>query len=211
MKRLKEEDIKGLDRVSKLNIINSITGIKPANLIGTVDNEGKTNLAIISSVVHLGSEPAILGFVLRPSKEVRRHSHENIIENSSYTINHVPTHMIKNAHYTSAKFEKDISEFKRCGFTEQYISGIKAPFVKESNIQIGMEFLEEVPIKINDTALIIGKIVNLSIKEEALSEQGYIDLEKAETAGISGLNSYYKLSKLADFPYARVNEVPDFN
>ena len=31
------EQIQELDRLSRLKIINSITGIKPANLIGTID------------------------------------------------------------------------------------------------------------------------------------------------------------------------------
>ena len=43
-----------------------------------------------------------------------------------------------------------------------------------------------------------------------LNKKGYIDLEKANTTGISGLNSYYKLEKITSFPYARVSEIPDF-
>ena len=52
-------DIKNLDKVYRLNLINSITGIKPANLIATRSKNGVDNVAIFSSVVHLGSNPAI--------------------------------------------------------------------------------------------------------------------------------------------------------
>jgi hypothetical protein len=38
----------------------------------------------------------------------------------------------------------------------------------------------------------------------------HIDLEKINTVGISGLNSYYSLKKIKSFPYARVHELPDF-
>ena len=61
--RYTNKQIQELDRVSRLKIINSITGIKPANLVGTIDDEGKTNLAIFSSVVHLGSNHQLLGFI----------------------------------------------------------------------------------------------------------------------------------------------------
>ena len=32
-------------KINRLNLINSITGIKPANLIGTISKDGHTNLA----------------------------------------------------------------------------------------------------------------------------------------------------------------------
>ena len=61
-----KEDIAALDRISRLKIINSVTGVKPANLIGTINKRGITNLAVFSSVVHLGSNPALLGLISRP-------------------------------------------------------------------------------------------------------------------------------------------------
>ena len=63
---LEENDVKQLEKKYRLNLINSITGIKPANLIGTRSQDGIDNVAIFSSVVHLGSNPAQLGFVMRP-------------------------------------------------------------------------------------------------------------------------------------------------
>lgn len=209
---LKKEDILKMEsRIKRLNIINSITGIKPANLIGTVSNAGETNLGIFSSMVHLGSDPAILGFILRPSGEVRRHTYENILETGEYTINHVHHSNIEQAHYTSAKFSKEISEFDKCEFTDEYIANFKAPFVKESVIKIGMKYVESLPIKINGTTLVIGEIEHIIMPDGVVDEQGQVDLETAGTAGISGLNSYYAIEKIAEFPFARPHEIPDFS
>ena len=105
-----EEDILQMPKVKRLNIINSITGIKPANLISTIDERNRLNLAIFSSVVHLGSNPALIGFILRPQQKVRRHTYENILENGYYTINHLPNNKTLEGHYTSAKFDKETSE-----------------------------------------------------------------------------------------------------
>ena len=91
-------DIQKASKVFRLNLINSITGIKPGNLIGTTNKQGNTNLAIISSVVHLGSAPPLIGFILRPHHEVRRDTYENILETGQYTINHIPEKHVQQAH-----------------------------------------------------------------------------------------------------------------
>lgn len=205
-----QDDIKAADRIQRLNIINSITGIKPANLVGTRSTDGHSNLAIFSSMVHLGSNPPLLGMVFRPQGDVRRHTYENMMENGFYTINHVHSAYTEQAHYTSAKFEADESEFATCGFTEEFIKGFDAPFVKESPLKIGMKYEQSIPIEANGTTLVIGSVQLIEVADEAISPEGYIDLEVLGTAGIGGLNSYYKLHKLGSYPYARTSDLPDF-
>ncbi len=199
-----------MERKKRLNIINSVSGIKPANLIGTKSKDGQTNVAIFSSVLHLGSNPALLGFITRPTGEVPRHTYENIKETGYYTINHIPTAIADKAHYTSAKVDRDTSEFEQCGLTEEYINGFQAPFVKECHLKIGLKLVDELPIQVNDTIMIIGEIEELIIPDASVDDKGYIDLSLFNTAGISGLNTYYSLAPVASFPYARPNEIPDF-
>ena len=195
--------IQQMDRIKRLNIINAITGIKPANLIGTSSPEHGSNLAIFSSVVHLGSNPALLGFITRPTGEVSRNTLENIELTGHYTINHVPTHLTAQAHQTSAKYPKGQSEFELCGFTETHLNDFPAPFVAEAGIKIGLRLAAQVPIALNQTQMIIGSVELIELDERWLSPEGYIDLQAAQTAGISGLNSYYRLLKQDDHPYAR--------
>jgi flavin reductase (DIM6/NTAB) family NADH-FMN oxidoreductase RutF len=207
---LTKKDLQEISNVKRLNIINSITGIKPANLIGTISKNKTSNVAIFSSIIHLGSNPALIGFIVRPTGEIPRNTYENILENGHYTINHVGESFVKNAHYTSAKFDTEISEFDVCNLTEEYLFNFKAPFVQESPIKIGMKYVESIPIEINGTILVVGEVEHVIIPDKVMSKKGYINLEEAEVTGISGLNSYYKLEKIASFPYARVSEVPDF-
>jgi len=208
---LTKEEIQNTERIKRLNIINSITGIKPANLIGTVSEDGKTNLAIFSSIVHLGSNPALIGFIIRPDRDAGQHTFDNIKENGFYTINHIHESFTEQAHYTSAKFGKDDSEFDKCALTVEYIDGFKAPFVKESMLKMGMKIVQTIPIELNGTVLIIGEVEHLIIPDNAMDEKGQIDLSQPHDVGISGLNTYYKLEKIAEFPYARPNELPDFS
>lgn len=199
-------DFEAMDKIRRLNIINSMTGIKPANLIGSRSGQGITNLAIFSSVVHLGSNPPLIGMILRPQGEVRRHTAENIEETGFYTINHVHHNHTRAAHYTSAKWENGISEFGQCGFTEEYIDGFDAPFVAESNVKAGLQLEEMIPIKANGTTLVIGKILHLIASDHAFDQNGHLNLEASGSAGISGLNSYYRLTHQAIYPYARTDD-----
>ncbi len=206
-----KSDIEKENRIKRLNLINSISGIKSANLIGTKSDIKGSNLAIFSSIIHLGSSPALLGFILRPANKVPRNTYSNILETGMFTINHVHEDFIKNAHYTSAKFQENMSEFDECGFTEEYLFDFKAPFVKESDIKIGMKYLETIPIPINGTQLVIGQIEHLVLPNHALTSEGYVDISNYKSTGVVGLNTYYKLSKIGTFPFARPSELPNFD
>jgi hypothetical protein len=47
------DDISQLEKVERLNLINSCTGYKSANLIATKSVDGAVNVAIFSSITHL--------------------------------------------------------------------------------------------------------------------------------------------------------------
>ena len=79
MQHFNLEDIKAFSKIYRLNMINSVTGYKSANMIGTKSNSGRENVAIFSSITHLGSDPALLHFTLRPNT-VPRDTYKNIKE-----------------------------------------------------------------------------------------------------------------------------------
>ena len=182
-------------------LMNKVSGLKPANLIGTQSKAGETNLAIFNSVVHIGANPPYIGFILRPTT-VARHTYENIMETGVFTINQVTEGMHKQAHQTSAKYAKGVSEFGAVGLIPYLHEDFKAPFVYESPIKIGLSFVEEQLIKVNDTRLIIGKVEHLILPEDVLLEGGHIALERLGSVAIGGLDSYYSVDKLGRYGYA---------
>ena len=207
---LDSEDIKKLEKTKRLKLINSITGVKPANLIGTKNKGGISNLAIFSSVVHLGSKPPLLAFVTRTSKDVNRNTLNNILETKYYTINQIQKEFVKNAHYTSAKFNENISEFEMCKIEEENIDDFFAPFVKKSNLKIGMELKEMIPIKSNDSTLVVGQVIKIIMDKSFLKNDFMFDLEKSGSIAIGGLNEYFTIKNLDHFPYVRLNDFPKF-
>lgn len=209
-KHFNRQDIDALDKVYRLNLINSITGYKPANLIGTKSINGEENVAIFSSIVHLGSNPPLVGFIMRPAT-VPRNTLDNIKDTKFYTVNHVNSDIAKRAHYTSAKFPKTVSEFEACGLTTEYNDNFHAPFVGESAVKFGLKFIEEIPIKHNGTFIIVGEIMEIYLHEKVLTKTGLLDLNEGDSLAISGLNKYHKGKEIEEFPYARLSELPNFS
>lgn len=198
-------DIEALERRYKANLINSLSGFKSLNLIGTCDEDGNTNLAIFNSVFHLGADPPLIGFISRPNS-VPRHTIENIRKSSHYTINPVTKDNYQQAHQTSARYAQKISEFEACGLEYEYIKEFKVPFVKNSPIKIGVDFVREVPIMENDTILVIGQIVLLEVPDIALNQDGFLNLEQLGIVCGSSLDSYHLTEQISRLAYAKPNK-----
>jgi len=203
-KYFSSDDIMAMEKQLRVHFINSIGGFKSVSLIGTVDKNGKTNLAVFSSLVHIGANPALVALIFRPSPP-ERNTLNNLLETGFYTVNHINETIYKEAHQTSARYDAAISEFDETGLTPIYKNDFKAPFVGESLVQIGIEFREKIDIQINGTIMVIGEIVQVYFPENCLSNDGFLDLEKANTITCSGLDSYHITQRLDRLSYAKPN------
>ena len=190
MLHLRRQDFDDLDHLYRINLINSCSGFKSANLIGTKSNDGIPNVAVFSSVTHLGSNPPLLGVVFRPVSDVPRNTYENIKETGQFTVNHIHLDIIEQAHHTSAKYDKRISEFDITELEEEYKNNWHAPFVKKAPIQIALTYCEEYKIKANNTIQLIAEIKDLYIKDDIIEQDGFINLSKANIVAINGLDGY---------------------
>lgn len=201
------DDIMQMEQRKRANLINSIGGFKSVCLIGTTNNENQTNLAIFNSIVHIGANPPLIGFFVRPDS-VERHTLANILATEYYTINHINETIYKQAHQTAARYEKEISEFEATQLTAEFKDNFKAPFVQESFIQLGVQLKEKITIQNNQTILLIGEIKLINYPSDCMENDGFINLEKAQTITCSGLDSYYKTTKIARLSYAKPNTTP---
>jgi len=185
----KRKDIDALDKIYKINLINSCSGFKSANLLGSISTEGVSNVAVFSSVIHLGSNPPTLGFILRPTS-VPRNTHKNIKEIGHFTINHIYEEIIEDAHHTSAKYPENISEFDVTELEEEFKGQFTAPFVKNAPVQMSMKFIEEIYVPSNDVMLIVSQIEELYVNDALLQEDGLINLSIGKVVAINGLDTY---------------------
>ena len=204
-KHITNNEILQMEQSQRAALINSVGGFKSVCLLGTIDERGLTNLAVFSSIVHIGASPPLIAFIVRPDA-VDRNTLTNILETGYYTINNLNETIFEKGHQTSARYAKEVSEFDAVGLTIDYKDGFLAPYVKESKIQLGLQFKERIDITINGTILIIGQIQHLYFPSYCLCDDGFLDLEKANTITCSGLDSYHKTQRIERLSYAKPNK-----
>jgi len=206
--QLNKSDLEKMEQRYRATFINSLAGFKTALLIGSKSADGFSNLAIFNSLIHIGANPPMYGFLCRPDT-VKRDTLSNILETNYYTFNYVKSEDYKKAHQTSAKYEREVSEFEKTGFTETYINNFFAPFAQEAVVKIGLRFEEKIDIKINGTILIIGSIENIEMNADIISEDGFVALEKENVLACTGLDAYYHSDFIGRLSYAKPERWPE--
>lgn len=205
--KFSSDNLKAMPSRQRAALVNSLSGFKSANLVGTADDRGQCNLAIMSSVVHLGSDPALLGLVVRPGGD-ERHTLANILQSGCYSLNHVNADIIAEAHQTAARYAQDTSEFEATGLTPQWWPGFSAPLVAEAHIKMAMRLREHHPLEINGTHFLIGEVLAVELPDAAVGEDGAIDLTVADSVALSGLDSYHRARLHKRMAYAKPDLPP---
>ena len=202
MRTFSSKELAEQDKRYRTNFINSLSGFKSLQLLGSINQEGQSNLAVFNSIFHVGANPPYIGLVVRPDGP-EHDTLKNILGHEHYTLNNVKEEFYQQAHQTSARYASGESEFKACGFKEEYIGDFSVPFVKESSIQIGLKLKELIPVKTNGTTIVIGEVVLIRINETYILEDGTVDLEAAGSITVAGLDSYHRTEKIGRLAYAK--------
>lgn len=208
MINMNSDQISEMEKFYRISLMNSISGYKSVNLLGTTNANGITNLCPVSSVFHMGSNPPLLGMVIRPER-THNDTLRNIRSVGQYTLNNVLPEWYTEAHQTSASYPSGISEFDVCGFEKLYSGKFRAPFVEKSTIRIGLELREIIDAEINGTTIIIGEIVLILADDTLIGEDGFVDHVKAGTLAVAGQDSYYSPQVVGRLTYAKPGEVPN--
>lgn len=206
MKHITSQDLTQLDRFYRGNLINSVTGFKSANLLATRSKNGVDNVAIFSSVTHIGSDPAMFSFVQRPLGHGVGHTYMNLKETGKITLNHINLEIVNKAHQSSSKYPESTSEFDELGIKKLQRHGFTAPFVKNATIQVAADYVNEYYLEENKCILVICKITDVFFLEEIQHEDGWLNLEKARTVAINGLDGYASARVEKRLTYVKVDQ-----
>jgi flavin reductase (DIM6/NTAB) family NADH-FMN oxidoreductase RutF len=200
--KLNREEIGAFEQRYRTTFVNSLAGFRQVVLVGSKSTDGISNLAIFNSLMHIGAQPPLYGILNRPDS-VQRDTLQNILETKEYTLNFVRASAFEKAHQTSARYEKDVSEFAEVGFEENYLDGCSAPFVKEAVVKIAMKLEEIIPIPLNGTQLIVGSISQIELNDGMLGQDGFVSLSEVEVLLSQGLDAYFVASPIGRLPYAK--------
>ena len=203
------QELEALPTRFRGNLINGIAGFKPALLVGTADAQGQTNLALFSSVFHIGANPPLLGLIVRPCPEgTERHTLDNILATGVFTLNHITEPMVPAAHQTSARYARSQSEFSATELTEEWIAGFPAPAVQQSTVKLGLSLIEHQVLAVNQTHLMIAGVQWLRCPDSGIREDGSVNLVELNSQAVCGLDSYHGATEGRRFIYAKADRPP---
>ena len=72
-----------------------------------------------------------------------------------------------------------------------------------------MKLVEEISIKSNNTILLVGEVIKIIVDDNFIDTDGSLKYEDMNSICISGLDTYYETKKIAKYPYARREELPE--
>lgn len=197
--------IHALPQRYRARLVNSLSGFKSANLLGTADAAGRPACCVVSSVVHLGSNPALLGAVFRPPGG-DAHNYHNLSNSGAFTLSHVTASIHAQAHQTSARYPADVSEFEAVGLTPHWhgegAQRFPAPAVAESPVRIGLTVEEDILLP-NRCRFVIGAVQWVDFDAALQAQDGFLDLAASGTVTIGGLDAYHTAHRLARLSYAK--------
>ena len=202
---LTREALTELPQRHRARLVNSLSGFKSANLVGTAGEDGLPACCMVSSVVHLGSNPALLGVVFRPPGD-DAHNYYNLQRSGAFTINHVTASIHEAAHQTSARYPADTSEFDAVGLTPHWHgegeNRFAAPAVSESPVRIGLTVSEDLLLP-NRCRFVIGAVQWVDFDAELQAKDGFLDLAAGEVVTVGGLDAYHTAERVARLSYAK--------
>ena len=185
--------------------INSLSGFKSATLVGTSDLQGHLNLSMVSSVVHLGSTPALMGMVLRPPA-ANSHTYANLIETQQCTFSQVNAAIYEQAHQCSARYPRETSEFDAVGLTPWTPPDLEwlSPAVEESHVRMGFTLEEEFVLP-NDCRFMVCRLRWVDVPANAVAPDGYVAIGETGAVTVSGLDGYHRTHALGRLSYAKAD------
>ena len=208
MVRWTREDLERWPSRKRARTVNSLSGFKSATLVGSADPAGVHNLSVVSSVVHLGSSPAQMGMVLRPPGD-DAHTYKNLKATGQCTFNHIGVSWVAQAHQCSARYPAEESEFEAVGLTP---CGGEGPWNaragSEASVRMGLKIAEDMVLP-NRCHFMVLDVQWVEVDERTVAEDGYVDLGRAGTTAISGLDGYHDTTHLGRLSYAKVGKEVD--
>jgi flavin reductase (DIM6/NTAB) family NADH-FMN oxidoreductase RutF len=183
---------------------------RPIAFASTINKDGVANLAPYSFFNAFGSNPSTL--IFSPARRVRdntiKHTLENIEWNKEVVINVVNYAMVQQMSLASCEYPKDISEFKKAGFTPVASHTISPFRVGESPVQIECKVRDIIYTGHEGGAgnLIVCEILLMHINDNILDKEGRIDANKIDLVARMGADTYCRASGPALFDVKKPNE-----
>ncbi|MGC8744451.1 MAG: flavin reductase family protein [Verrucomicrobiia bacterium] len=144
----------------------------PVFVIGTYDDKGKPNAAVVSWGGICCSDPPCVAVSLRKAT----YTYHNILLKKAFTINIPSQHQIKQTDYLGMVSGRDVDKFAATKLTPVKSEYVDAPYIDEFPVTLECTLYHTVELGIHTQ--FVGKILNVKADESVLENGGAIDIKK---------------------------------
>ena len=181
------------------NPFNSLIIPRPIGWISSIDNEGVVNLAPYSFFNAVCYRPPTVMFASGTGKgsDGMKDTRRNIEATGEFVCNLATWETRNQMNQTSAAVTSDTDEMKLTGLTPVSSKLIKVPRVAEAPVHLECRHLNSIEIpsweKDNRYFIVLGEVIGIHIRDELITKDGLVDIEKMIPIGRMGYNDYTRI------------------
>ena len=181
------------------NPFNSLIIPRPIGWISSIDNEGVLNLAPYSFFNAVCYRPPTVMFASGTGKGSNgmKDTRRNIEATGEFVCNLATWETRNQMNQTSAAVIPDTDEMKLAGLTPVSSKLLKVPRVAEAPVHLECRHLNSIEIpsweKDNRYFIVLGEVIGIHIRDELITKDGLVDVEKMIPIGRMGYNDYTRI------------------
>tara|TARA_Y100001960_G_C14713589_1_gene848377 strand:+ start:373 stop:1218 length:846 start_codon:yes stop_codon:yes gene_type:complete len=199
-----------LDVKSVYHLLISGISPRPIALVGSLDENGISNLAPFSFFNAFGANPPIIGFspALSGRTGLPKDTLLNIKETKEFTVSIINSSIVEQISLSSCEFDKNIDEFVKTGLTKYKSENIGAYGVQESNFIMECKLHDIISLGENPGSgnLILGEVLQFHINKSILTDTNQVDPYKLDPIARNG-GSWYTEAKKGLFELKKPNNI----
>jgi len=158
---------------------------RPIAWIVSIDRNGQLNAAPFSFFNAFALDPPVVGIGIGSHEPGRpKDTRRNIRDTGQFVINLVPEEMAGAMSITSIEFEPGVSELSEAGVETVPSVYVRPPRIAGCPVAMECELMQVIKLG-RDTELVLGRVLAMHIREEAILDLGkhYIDAPKMRLIG----------------------------
>lgn len=146
----------------------------PVVMVSLADRNGKNNIITIAWAGTVCTSPPMVSISVRPE----RYSYSILKETGEFVVNLTTRELVWAADYCGVKSGRDVDKFGELGLTPLQASGVSAPLIGESPVNIECRVREIIPLGSHD--LFLAQVEAVHADDRYMDENRRFCLEKAE-------------------------------
>ncbi|MBD2214795.1 flavin reductase family protein [Nostoc linckia FACHB-104] len=171
---------------------------RPIAWVSTISSDGTPNVAPFSFFMGVTGNPPTLAISSGLRRGTKKDTLVNVEESGELVVNIVVEELGEQMNTTSGDFPPDVDEFKEAGLTPAPSKRVRPPRVAESpiNIECVLKQIVYVGNEGSQSGLIIAEAVLWHIRDDLLTPQNTIDVNKLHAIGRLSGNWYTRTRDL---------------